>query len=276
MRRYIIGLLSLSKAVFCLSALAVCASAHAWTYDPMPVETTNSVQIRFGAQFTKKWRNGIHLSFDEDLRSDVYNSLRGAAFRTSLTTLTFAYKPIPYLKLDAGYTLRFTNKGVSDPNEVLRHRVFFSVTGSYQFTYLKLSLRERALMEARTDSVNPLEKNKINWQLRSKLSAVFYIPGKPVKPYVFCELVNTLNAPEYQQKYKNNDPTNPGHQFITRVRPQVGVKWRLTRMSSLDFYYRFTYGYNRNINIAKSNGDIELTEKTLYQHAIGVAYNLDW
>ena len=120
----------------------------------------------------------------------------------------------------------------------------------------------------RTDSVNLLEKNRYNWLLRSRLSAEFIVPGKPVKPYVWCELENTLNVPEYQQRN--------GKQYISHVRTQVGVKWRLTKMSSLDFYYRFQYGYNRDINITKNKGYIQLTEKTTYLHAIGVTYNLDW
>ena len=120
----------------------------------------------------------------------------------------------------------------------------------------------------RTDSVNLLEKNKYDLVLRSKLGTEFIIPGKPVKPYLWVELINTLNAPEYQQKN--------GHQFITDVRAQAGVKWRVSRLSSLDFFYRFTYGYERDINITKKKGYIELTEETLYMHSIGITYLLDW
>ena len=250
------------------SLLAFSLSSFAWNYDSQETTTTHSAQIRIGAEFNKKWNNGLRLGFSEDLRSDVYNSATGAAFRTSFTTLTVGYSPIEYVKLDAGYTLKFTNKSATDANELLRHRVFFGVTGSYKTQYVKLSLRERALMEARTDSVNLLEKNRYNWQLRSKIGAEFLIPGQSVKPYIWCEIINTLNVPEYQQKN--------GHQFISQIRPQVGVKWRITRLSSLDFYYRFTYGYDRDINITKKKGLIELTEETLYQHAIGVTYNLDW
>ena len=249
-----------------LSALS--GSALAWDYSSEAATATHSAQIRVGAEFTKKWHNGIRLGVSEELRSDVYNSATGAAFRNSFTTLTFAYSPISYVKLDAGYTLKITNKGVLDANELLRHRVFMSVTGSYKSTYVKLMLRERALMEARTDSINPLEKNRYNWQLRSKIGAEFIIPYRPVKPYVWCELINTLNAPEYQQCN--------GHQFISDVRTQAGVKWRLTQRSSLDFYYRFTYSYDRNVNITKKKHLNELTEETLYQHSIGVTYNLDW
>ena len=249
-------------------ALALALGAFAWNYDSQEATTTHSAQIRLGAEFNKKWNNGLRLGFSEELRSDVYNSANGAAFRTSFTSITLGYSPIQYVKFDAGYTLKITNKGSTNPNELLRHRVFFGVTGSYKTQYVKFSLRERALMEARTDSINPLEKSRYNWQLRSKIGAEFIIPGKSVKPYVWCELINTLNAPEYQQRN--------GHQFISQVRPQVGVKWRITKMSSLDFYYRFTYNYNRDINITKKNGYIELTEETLYQHAIGITYNLDW
>ena len=45
--------------------------------------------------------------------------------------------------------------------------------------------------------------------------------------------------------------SNVDMNVISDIRTQVGVKWRLTRLSSLDFYYRFTYGYNRDVNITK-------------------------
>ena len=249
--------------------LLLCASpSFAWNYQTQEVTTTHSVQTRVGANFNKKWNNGLHLAFSEDLRFDVYNSMTGAAFRTSFTTLTFGYKPIEYVKFDVGYTLKIMNKDTTDVNELLRHRVFGSVTGSYTTKYAKLSLRERVLMEARTDSVNLLEKSRYAVQLRSKVGAEFIVPGKPVKPYLWCEVINTLNAPEYQQ--------NNGRQFISQVRTQAGAKWRVSKLSSLDFYYRFTYGYDRDINITKKMGYIELTEEKLFQHAIGVIYHLDW
>lgn len=248
--------------------LALSLSAFAWNYDSQEATTTHSMQIRVGAQFNKKWNNGLRLGFEEELRSDVYNSVSGPAFRTSFTTLSFGYAPIEFVKFDVGYTLKFSNKDTTAVNKLLRHRVFASVTGQYKSDYIKISLRERALMEARTDSVNPLEKNRYNWQLRSKVTAEGIIPGKSVKPYVWCEVINTLNVPEYQQKN--------GHQFINQVRTQAGVRWRITKLSSFDFYYRFTYGYDRDINITKNKGYIQLTEETMYQHAVGVTYNLDW
>lgn len=255
--------------------LALSMAAYSWDYTTQEQSTTHSLQIRVGAEASKKWNNGLRLHFAEELRSEVYNSENGPSFKTSFTTLSLIYHPIEYVKIDAGYTLKINGPQSSwsaakkaDPNEWIRHRAFASITGCYSTRYLKLSLRERVLMEARTDSINPLEKSKYAWQLRSKIGADVLLPGKPVKPYLWLELINTLNAPEYQQKN--------GHQYISTVRTQAGVKWRLTRLSSLDFYYRFTYGYDRDVNITKKNGYIELQEERLFQHAIGVIYCIDW
>lgn len=279
-RSFIISLCS----VLCL---LYSAAAFATDYNSTGSTTEQRVQTRVGADFTKHWRCGVQLSIGEELRfdlmdnavgttskSEAIDTAYGAAFNKSYTTLSLAYTPIEYVKLDAGYTLRILGrKDWSNPNEFIRHRVFFGVTGSYKTQYAKLYLRERFLLEMRTDSVNTDEKQAYAWLLRSRLGADFYVPGKPVKPYIWAELENTLNAPEFQQ--------NNGQQFITNVRLQAGVKWRITKLSSLNFYYRFTYGYDRDINVNKSyySGKtlkLRLDEQKEFQHAIGVQYSLDW
>ena len=266
--------------IVCLLLLS--PNVMAWEYDSYGNTMEQSVEIRVGADFSKKWKNGLSLSLSEDVRVGLYDKLSGVnakdefvdtvngpAFNKSYTTVALAYSPIKYLKFDVGYTLRLLGgKDWSDYNEYLRHRLHIGLTGIYDTHYVKLSLRERLLCDIRTDSVNLLEKQQYEWLLRSRLAAEFYVPGKPVKPYAWIELENTLNATEYQQK--------EGHQYISQVRTQAGVKWRLSRRSSLDFYYRFQYGYNRDVNITKRKGYIQLTEETSYLHAIGVTYNLDW
>ena len=266
--------------VVCLLLLS--PNVMAWEYDSYGNTMEQSVEIRVGADFSKKWKNGLSLSLSEDVRVGLYDKLSGVnakdefvdtvngpAFNKSYTTVALAYSPIKYLKFDVGYTLRLLGgKDWSDYNEYLRHRTHIGLTGIYDTHYVKLSLRERLLCDIRTDSVNLLEKQQYEWLLRSRLAAEFYVPGKPVKPYAWIELENTLNATEYQQK--------EGHQYISQVRTQAGVKWRLSRRSILDFYYRFQYGYNRDVNITKRKGYIQLTEETSYLHAIGVTYNLDW
>ena len=259
-----------------IGVLILCSiSTFAWNYESQEETSANVAQLRFGALFNKKWNNGLRLGVREDLWFDVYNSEVGPYFRKSYTTLDFGYKPIEYVKFDLGYTLKllgpdstWSESKKADAKEWVRHRVFFSVTGSYSFDYAKIYLRERVQLDMRTDSVNLLEQNQYDWCLRSRIGSEFIVPGKPVKPYLWLELVNTLNAPEYKQKN--------GHQFISSVRTQAGVKWRVSKLSSLDFFYRFTYGYDRDINITKKKGYIELKEEKLYMHTIGITYNLDW
>lgn len=254
------------------------------TYDATGSTREDIVQMRVGADFTKKWNCGVRLSIGEELRFNFYDVEKGTnaksvaidtayapSFYKSYTTLVIAYAhpSFSYLKIDAGYTLRLLGyKGWSDPNEFLRHRVFFGLTGSYKTQYAKLYLRERFVCDIRTDSVNLQERNRSNWLLRSRIGTEFIILGKPVKPYLWVELENTLNVPENQRQ--------DGRQFISHVRTQAGVKWRLTRRSSLDFYYRFQYGYDRDINITKKKSYIQLTEERSFLHAFGVAYNFDW
>ena len=268
----------LPLAVFCL----LCAHSWAWEYytsDGYPATTTQTlVQMRVGADFQKKWHNGLRLHLSEDLRFDMFNSLNDISsyksFNKSYTTLSIGYAPISYFRVDAGYMLKIMGtKDWSDHNEWLRHRVFLGVTGSYKFDNWKLSLRERAMLEIRTDSVNPLEKNQYDWTLRSRLTLEYSCRTQPLKPYVWVELANTLNAPEYQKKYANNDSQNKGHQYITKVHSAVGLKWRLDKQNTLNFFYRFNYDYDRDINIKrKDTSVIRLTEERSFQHAIGVAY----
>ena len=117
------------------------------------------------------------------------------------------------------------------------------------------------------------EDNRANWYLRSKIQVAYHAVSKPVKPYVWCELVNTLNANPLQQYYASNNTSNAGHQYIRRVRTGIGVVWRLDRRNSLDFYYRFNYGYERDVNVKAKKQTIHLTEEREFVHAIGIAYH---
>lgn len=271
----------------CLAVLAVlqviCMPAMAWDFSSTDQTTEHSVQLRAGADFTKKFNNGIRLHAAEDLRFDVYNSLSGASFNKSYTTLSFAYAPVKYFKVDAGYTLKIMgNKDWADVNKWMRHRAFFSVTGAVKAGRWRFSLRERALCEVRMGDIdlytaeNLYEHNRADWYLRSKVEVQYSSMSKPLKPYLWVELVNTLNANELQQKYKDNNPTNQGHQYIRRVRTALGVTWKLDKRNALNFYYRFNYGYDRDVNVKPNKQTILLTEETSFQHAIGVNYEFGW
>ena len=278
------------RLILCLLAVCCVIPAQAWDWSKTPTSTTtHSVQLRAGADFNKKWHNGLGLHISEDLRFDLFSATdgtnNGASFNKSYTTLSLSYKhpQFKYLKADAGYTLKIKGKkNWSDVNKWMRHRVFFSLTGSYRYEQWSFSLRERFMTEIRMGDIDQhiatgyYEHNRADWYLRSKIGVAYHAMSKPLKPYVWCELVNTLNANPLQQKYANNDPTQTGHQYIRRVRTAVGVVWQLNKQNALDFYYRFNYGYDRDVTVKANSQKLLLTEETSFQHAIGIAYHFGW
>ncbi len=89
----------------------------------------------------------------------------------------------------------------------------------------------------------------------------------PFKPQIGT---NTLNAPDYANG-----------NYINRIRTNLGLKWRLDSRSSVDFYYRFDVGTNRDINIDYKKDDVTIkavyvTNERDYTHILGVAYTFDW
>ncbi len=269
--------------IILLALLFASASVQAWNYSSTEEQKTHSAQIRVGAEFDKKWHNGLSFNISEELRFPMYGTVTGSNiaqdsiftpnFGRSYTTLSLGYRPLPYLKFDAGYTLKILgNKDWSKVNKWMKHRVFFSIIGTYKYENWTFSLRERFLTEIHMGDIDKhtatglYEKNRADWQLRSKAGVSYHVFGKPVKPYLWVELINTLNATEL----------SGGKQYITSVRTQIGTTWRLSEKNSLNFYYRFTYGYDKDVNVRAKKQTIELTNETTYQHAIGVTYCFDW
>lgn len=284
--RFIIGLYS----VLCI---LYSTQAHAWDYTSTANEDRQAMQLRVDASYAKKWKNGLGLHIAEDLRFDMVTnsttetasatttSLTGPRFNKSYTTLSLSYKHprFEYLKGDIGYTLKLTNKDTLDVKEFMRHRAFVSITGMYRYENWSFHLRERVLTEIRMDELDQhiatgyYEDNRANWYLRSKIEVAYHAVSKPVKPYIWCELENTLNANPLQQYYAANNPANAGRQYIRHIRTGIGVVWRLDGHNSLNFYYRFNYGYNRNINVKPKKQTIHLTELRSFVHVISIAYH---
>lgn len=268
--------------------------------------TTNAAELRVDASFTKHFKHqGVNLYLSEEIFSRLYEStyseLSDATtnvspyFRRSYTTVGLSYAPVPYLRMGAQYTLKvYGNKftasdGSANPaNKFLRHRATFYLTGQYSVGDWKFSLRERLDANIRTDSVNLHEKPNTDLILRHKLQAQYSIPGQPLKVYANVELFNTLNAPvkylnTYGTKQYLTDGTtaNPYYgrqfgQYLSEVRAQAGVNWRIDKLNTIGFAYRFVYGYSRDVNITKKNSHIELTNAKSYGHYLILSYDLDW
>ncbi len=257
-------------------------------YDSTAVSQT--FETRISADFTKHFRQKITLGFSEEIRLQFFNQVAKSAtgssataytlnetpdyFRRSYTTLSLGYKPIDYLGINAAYTLRLLgNKDWNDPKEFIRHRATLALTGHIQANQWKFSLRERLDINCRMDSVNTDEKAPVDLRLRHRLHASYDIMGKPIRLFLNFELINTLNAPT---DYLNAVTGKDYGQYLSDIRTELGVRWRLDKRNTLAFSYRFNYSNERDIDISKSAKNIRLWQEKGYGHIFAINYEFDW
>lgn len=220
-------------------------------------ETSSKQQVEGHviASFVKSFDHGLKLTLEEEIRT--------APSHRSHTTVSLGYTPIEYLSLSAGYVLKlYGNQGWNDVNKFLRHRVNVDVTGQVSLGQWKLSLRERLMLDARADEIDLREKNRVDYTLRSRLQASYSIPSTPLSIVGKMELFNTLNAKYYGQ-------------YISELRPELGLQWKVNKKNTLNLAYRYNYVYSRDIDMLES-GMVALTHSYTHKHIILLTYKFDW
>lgn len=230
-------------------------------------------EAHFFATFVKSFDHGISLTFEEEIRS--------APSHRSHTTVGLTYAPIQYVNIYAAYTLKlYGDQGWSDVNKYLRHRANFLITGQVKLGQWNLSLREGVMLDARCDEVDKREKNQVDFTLRSRLQAVYAIPETPLSIVGKFEILNTLNAPV---DYVNEALPLQGElkgtsygQYISELRPEAGVQWKINKQNSLTLTYRYNYLYDRGISIDDITENITITNKYTTKHLILLAYKFGW
>lgn len=236
-------------------------------------ETTSHTQTpeaHLFATFVKSFKHGLSLTLEEEIRS--------APTHRSHTTIALGYQPIEYFNLYAGYTVKlYGNQGWTDPNKFIRHRANVLLTGQVKLGQWNLSLREGVMLDARADKIDTREKNVVDFTLRSRLQAVYSIPETPLGIVAKFELLNTLNAPvKYINTIMQDEASFQDYgQYISELRPEVGLQWKINKKHSLTLAYRYNYIYGRDINILES-GDIELSHNYTAKHLILLSYKLGW
>jgi hypothetical protein len=236
-------------------------------------EATNHSQTpeaHLFATFVKSFEHGLSLTLEEEIRS--------APTHRSHTTIALGYQPIEYFNFYAGYTVKlYGNQGWTDPNKFIRHRANILLTGQVKLGQWNLSLREGVMLDARADKIDTREKNVVDFTLRSRLQAVYSIPQTPLGIVAKFELLNTLNAPvKYINTIMQDDASFQNYgQYISELRPEVGLQWKINKKHSLTLAYRYNYIYGRDINILDS-GDVELSHNYTTKHLILLSYKLGW
>ena len=223
-------------------------------------------EAHFFATFVKSFDHGLSLTFEEEIRS--------APSHRAHTTIALGYTPIQYLNIYAGYTLKlYGNQGWTNPNKYLQHRANILLTGQIKLGQWNLSLREGVMLDGRTGQVDKRIKNQVDFTLRSRLQAVYSIPETPLGIVAKFEILNTLNAPT---EYINQVSNIKYGQYISELRPEAGVQWKINKQNSLTLTYRYNYLYDRGISIDDTIGNVTITNKYTTKHLILLAYKFGW
>ena len=227
---------------------------------------TQTPEAHIFATFVKSFNHGLSLTLEEEIRS--------APSHRSHTTIALGYAPIEYFNIYAGYTVKlYGNQGWTDPNKFIRHRANILFTGQVKLSQWNLSLREGVMLDARADKIDTREKNTVDVTLRSRLQAVYSIPKTPLSIVGKFEILNTLNAPV---DYINTiTSANEYGQYISELRPELGLQWKIDKKNTLSLAYRYNYIYGRDINILDS-GDVELSHSYTVKHLMLLTYKLGW
>jgi hypothetical protein len=227
---------------------------------------TQTPEAHIFATFVKSFNHGLSLTLEEEIRS--------APSHRSHTTIALGYAPIEYFNIYAGYTVKlYGNQGWTDPNKFIRHRANILFTGQVKLNQWNLSLREGVMLDARADKIDTREKNVVDFTLRSRLQAVYSIPKTPLSIVGKFEILNTLNAPV---EYINTITSSTDYgQYISELRPELGLQWKIDKKNTLSLAYRYNYIYGRDLNILDS-GDVELSHKYTVKHLILLTYKLGW
>lgn len=227
---------------------------------------TQTPEAHLFATFVKSFKHGLSLTLEEEIRS--------APTHRSHTTVALGYAPIEYFNIYAGYTVKlYGNQGWTNPNKFIRHRANVLLTGQVKLGQWNLSLREGVMLDARADEIDTREKNVVDFTLRSRLQAVYSIPKTPLAIVGKFEILNTLNAPV---EYINSITSSTDYgQYISELRPELGLQWKIDKKNTLSLAYRYNYIYGRDINILDS-GDVELSHNYTDKHLILLSYKLGW
>lgn len=249
--------------------------------------TQQAMELRARVTFTKSLPKGFSLSLRQDFRARMLENTRAAMaadapvfheqpyIRRLYTTFTVGYQPIEYLSIKGSYVLRVLgDKWHREPQDYLRHRAIVVLTGQYRYRSWKFALCEQLDVDCRTDSVNPLESRKVELTLRHILQADYSFAGSPWQLKTKLELHNTLNQPT---AYLNSCVPD-GHygQYLSSVRAEIGVRWKLSDMHALTLSYCYRWDYSRDMEISSLDASLALSRTTSHTHIIQLAYELGW
>ena len=240
------------KFLLTLTIVLVPCLAQAQVYE----ETDYDFRSRFSLELEKKLSKNLKMKVSEEFRMKENLSIADRSY----TSLSVEYKTCPYLKLGAAYTFMALHKLEQDAwMWEVRHRANIDLTGMYSLGRFKFSLRERLELTHRPSEMNIYQNPRNELVLKSRLKVSYSTPGSPVKPYFASELRNTLNAvrfisPDFISVQGDNVEYNDV--YISRLRFQPGLEWKLSKRNSVDFFLLADRTFKKRYD-AKKDGTLK-------------------
>lgn len=229
---------------------------------PAVAHAEDDTGLILSAEASYKIKKGLNVDFETEFRSR--NDFR-TADRISLGP-SISYKVLPWLKAAAGYQLLIDNNheeityqddGVSYNNWRpsywgVRHRFNVSLTGSYKFNRVEVSLRERWQYTYRPSRiVDNFDFDNAEWEdhevrgkgknvLRSRLQLEWDIPKCKFDPFASVEFYTTRE--------------------LEKTRFIIGLDHTIKKTHNFKLYYRYQ-------NVNNNGGDDEPNI-----HMLGLGY----
>lgn len=232
-RNKIISNLKMKKYVVSLSILSLLIlfplSASAQDYEH--AEKPFSVEGRVSGAIDWKLSDHISLHGKEEIRfNDNFRS-----FSKSHTDAIISYKPFSFLKLEAGYIFIYIPDGS-------KNRFTASIDGIYPKGNIELKLTEKIQRTSELTEINPYEKARNLYQLKTQLRAKYKIPESSWAPHLSIEARHSLNAVN-PESITLKEPA-----FIDRMRFKAGTEWTTNQSNIIDFFAFVDYKHSLAID----------------------------
>ncbi len=239
-------------------------------------------QVGFNARASvgADWKivKGLHLSAEYEIRGK--DSFSGVDRHQA--TVGLEYKVCPYFK--TGFDYIFIGGYNSSKTFKPRHRFSLNLTGTYDVGAWRFSLRERLQLTHKAYGVNEFQEVRNPLQLKSRIT-VKYRGFRKLDPFVYFEMRNIFNAPQFSATYSQTTATYSEYQFlghddayINRLRGALGVDWNITKHHSLTLTAMYSYCRDKEIDTNKEGTKLKgYNDKSINRYAtLSVGYQFSF
>ena len=237
---------------FAFAAILVLASAIAASAQGTVNPLTGDLCTRTSLGVDWKIAKGFHLEADYEMRTE--NML--SRFDRHQATMGLSYKIAPWLKAGVSYTYIYHHRS-SDWTP--RHRLSTDLTFSWKSGDWRFSVKEQLRLTHKTESLNYCQEvaNPLTLKSRAKVQ---YKGWDAIEPYAFLEVRNIFNDPSFKATWSTTSLAYADYQFtgynsayFNRYRGALGIEWKLSGHSAIDFCAMGDYCYDKNLDVDKTH-----------------------